>query len=250
MQTDYTGSPAVLSLIEQTGLTKFIIFRIGNNKNSLPVYEHIDKSTIDACLNAFEKWAQIADNCLPYSMKLFNTKEDSDFNGEEVRNKAKGKVISFTFCLGKETSYQQQNQNQNQQIDVAQAIELALLKMQTKHNESALLQKLTDMENKISELENDDDDLDELDNASMGGLNSPAMLNLLGLLGKALGGKNAPAGTTINGLNDVKIANINKAVKILAKYDDQIDTDLLKLSSIAETNPDTFKMLIQSLRSM
>lgn len=246
MQTDYTGSPAIITLIEQTGLTKFVISRIGNNKNSIPIYEFTDRSSVDSCIAAFEKWSQIADNSLPYSMRLFNTKEDCEFTGEKDV-KAKGKVICFTFCLNKEQNYSSV-QNQNQNVDVAQAIELALLKMQTKNNESLLLQKLTDMENKIAELESDDDD--DIDDAALSGLNNPAIVNLLGMLGKALGGNKSAAPTTINGLNDVKIANINRAVKILAKYDDEIDTDLLKLSSIAETQPATFKMLIASLRTM
>tara|TARA_R110000868_G_scaffold402001_1_gene677899 strand:+ start:360 stop:515 length:156 start_codon:yes stop_codon:yes gene_type:complete len=47
-----------------------------------------------------------------------------------------------------------------------------------------------------------------------------------------------------------KIANINKAVKILAKYDSEIDTDLLKLSSLAENQTATFEMLLKTLRNM
>ena len=41
-----------------------------------------------------------------------------------------------------------------------------------------------------------------------------------------------------------------KALKTLYKYDKNLDTDLLKLSEIAENKPDTFNMLINTLRQM
>ena len=56
--------------------------------------------------------------------------------------------------------------------------------------------------------------------------------------------------TTINGLTDDKKANINKALKVLYQHDPDLDTDLLKLSDLAENNNGTFKMLLNTLRSM
>lgn len=56
----------------------------------------------------------------------------------------------------------------------------------------------------------------------------------------------------INGIdaNQTKKDNLNKAIKILYKYDNQLDIDLLKLSELAETKTETFNMLINSLRTM
>lgn len=247
MITDYTGASAVCSLIEQTGLTKFVIYRIGGSK-TLPVFEHIEKGSCDKAQQIFNQWSRLSDNNLPYEMKLFNDKEDSIEAGETIRNKQFGKSLAFTFCLNNTPANSSQNNAPAQQhVDVNLAIENAVLKLQSKHNETMLMQKLDEMNKKIAELESDDDDDDDL--GALNGTN-PAMMNLLGLLSKALGGNSAPAKTIINGLDEAKIRNINKAVKILAKYDDEIDTDLLKLSSIAENNPDTFKMLISSLRNM
>ena len=56
--------------------------------------------------------------------------------------------------------------------------------------------------------------------------------------------------TVINGLTDDKKANIQKALKVLFKHDPELDTDLLKLSDLAENNNGTFKMLLNTLRSM
>jgi len=58
---------------------------------------------------------------------------------------------------------------------------------------------------------------------------------------------------TINGAEETQSnfkENINKALKTLYKYDKNLDTDLLKLSEIAENKPDTFNMLINTLRQM
>ena len=110
-----------------------------------------------------------------------------------------------------------------------------------------VLKKLEEMDNKIKELESEEDDDDDDLNQLSGGNNMTA---ILGLLANALGSNTPKAPTTINGLNPDQIGNIERAIKTLSKYDDQIDTDLLKLSSIAETNPTTFKMLLNTLRSM
>ena len=102
------------------------------------------------------------------------------------------------------------------------------------------------MDQKLNEYMADEDDEDD-DQAELSGLNNPNIINLLGLLSKALSG-NKP--TVVNGLKSDQITNINNAVKILSKYDDQIDTDLLKLANLAENNTPTFEMLLKTLRSM
>lgn len=246
MNVDYIGSQSVAQLIEMTGLTKFIISRVGQHKNVVPVYEHIVSGSNDKAVNSFVRWSQLTNNSLPYEMALFNSVEDSELSGEEVRNKKQGKILRFTFCLNEEKSFQEK-QGQQQNVDVAMIVENALMKMQNAHNESALMKKLTELEQKIADYESEEeeegDDLNQLSGSNN-------MTAILGLLANALGSGPAKPTTTINGLNPDQIGNIQRAIKTLSKYDDQIDTDLLKLSSIAETNPTTFKMLLNTLRSM
>ena len=248
MEVDYIGANSVANLIEITGLTKFVISRIGQHKNVVPIFEHISAGSNEKAINAFTRWATLTDNSLPYEMNLFNSIEDSEINGEEVRNKKQGKVLRFTFCLVKkqEIDFRQQPQ-QPQQIDVAMAIENALMKMQAKNNESELIKRLDAMQAKIDAYESEDF---EEEDAELNGVGSPNMTQLITLLAPLLSGNKKTAPTTINGLNNDQIGNINRAVKLLAKYDDQIDTDLLKLASIAENSPDTFKMLLGTLRTM
>lgn len=248
MEVDYIGAGSVASLIEITGLSKFIISRIGQHKNMVPIFEHITTGSNDKAVNSFNRWAQLTDNNLPYEMTLFNSLEDSEMQGEEVRNKKQGKVLRFTFCLNKKADYEQRNTPaQNPVQDVNLAIENALMKFQNKQNDNAILNKLTEMEARLNEMETDESFEDETE---LSGLNNPNLTSILGLLAGALKGNAKPTGTAINGLLPVQVENINKAVKILSRHDPEIDTDLLKLSNLAETKPATFEMLLKTLRNM
>lgn len=247
METDYQGSNSVANLIEITGLTKFRITRVGINKNAVPVYEHIGAGSNEKAVAKFREWASLTDNCLPYDMELFNTKEDSEATGEEIHNKKQGKILRFTFCLNKAEKYTPQQMQQQSGGNVNELIENALLKQKAFYENNELIKRLEVMDQKLNEYMAEDDEDDDDDDAQLSGLNNPNIINLLGLLSKALSG-NKPS--VVNGLKSEQITNINHAIKILSKYDDQIDTDLLKLSNLAENNTPTFEMLLKTLRSM
>ena len=250
METDYIGANSVSNLIEITGLKKFIIARIGTHKNNVPVFEHIENSSNEKAVNRFREWASLTDNNLPYEMTLFNSVEDSEAIGEEVRNKKSGKVLKFTFCLNKKENFIPVPNPVQSNPNVTEAIENALMKFQMKNNDNEVMKRLEALDLKINGyIESDDDDDDDAD--SMGGLslNNPNIINLISLLSAHLGGKkNNPS--VINGISEDKQKNIDKAIEILGKYDSSIDTDLLKLSALAENNTPTFEMLLKTLRSM
>lgn len=245
MQVDYTGAASINALIEHTGLTKFVISRVGVHKNSVPVFEHLERGTAEKAINAFSRWAAISDNCLPYEMELFNDVDDLTEETTKTK-KNRGKSLKFTFCLNKEQGYQPQPSQSS--VNVSEAIENALLKMQMKNNESELLKRLEALDEKVNNALLEDED-EEDDTEALSGLNSPAITSLLGMLAKALNQKpsSVPA---VNGINDSQKANISKAINTLAKYDEQIDQDLLKLAAMAENNNSMFNMLLNSLRSM
>ena len=251
MEVDYFGANSVTSLMEISGCTKFIINRVGQHKNAVPIFEHVEKSTNERAVNKFREWSSLTENSLPYEMILFNSLEDSELSGEELRNKKQGKVYKFTFCLNKKEQYlpsNPQHQQHNSTQNVAELIENALMKqrLQTENNE--VLKKLQEMESRFAALEGDDDDDD--DSSSLSGMNNPNMISLLAMLAKALGSKAPQAPTAVNGLQPAQIENINRAIKTLAKYDTDLDNDLLKLASLAESNTPTFQMLLKTLRSM
>jgi len=246
MQTDHTGVDEVAGAIKLSKKTKFRITKAGIQKNSFPVYESIDSTTNEKAVLRFLEWAEITDNCIPYNLELFSNKEEDEAEGLEYNKKLGNR--RFTFKLNKEEKYSGHSQHQNQpQYDQSAIIENALLKQKAFYENNELMKRLEAMDQKLNEYmeeEEEDDDRSELN-----GLNNPNIVNLLGLLSKALS-SNKPA--VVNGvtLQTDQITNINKAVKILSRYDDQIDTDLLKLANLAETNTATFEMLLKTLRSM
>lgn len=247
METDINGANQVANYMEMAGMTKFIISRVGQHKNNPPIFEHIEKGTNERAVTKFREWSSITDNNLPYEMYLFNSIEDSEMIGEEVRNKKSGKVNKFTFCLNKQNNaLQVQAQRQpDQQNNFQEQIENALMKQQLKYENNEVLKKLAEMEQRFSDMENEEE---EDDASELSGLNNPNLMNIVAMLGKALNG--SPKPTIINGLQPEQIKNINVAIKTLSKYDEFLDTDLLKLSNLAETNTATFEMLLKTLRNM
>lgn len=246
MEVDYTGANSVAKLMEATGLTKFIVSRVGQHKNTASVYEFLDKSSNDRTIQKFREWAEFTDNNLPYEMLLFNSVEDSELIGEEVRNKKIGKVLKFTFCLNKKEAYTPQQAQNNSNQNISELIENALMKQRLATENNVVLLKLQEMEAKLAAYEEEEEEDEE---SSLSGLNNPNLVNIMALLSKALGGNNAKP-TVVNGLQPQQIQNINTAIKTLSKYDSEIDSDLLKLANLAENNTDTFNMLLKTLRSM
>ena len=246
MQTDHTGVDEVAGAIKLSKKTKFRITKAGIQKNSFPVYESTDSTTNEKAVLRFLEWAEITDNCIPYNLELFSNKEEDEAAGLEYDKKLGNRRL--TFKLNKEEKYSSHNQHQNNhpQYDKAAIIENALLKQKAFYENNELMKRLEAMDQKLNEyMEEEEDD----DRSELNGLNNPNIVNLLGLLTKAL---NTSKPAVVNGvtLQTDQITNINKAVKILSRYDDQIDTDLLKLANLAETNTATFEMLLRTLRSM
>ena len=183
METDYIGANSVSNLIEITGLKKFIIARIGTHKNNVPVFEHIENSSNEKAVNRFREWASLTDNNLPYEMTLFNSVEDSESIGEEVRNKKSGKVLKFTFCLNKKENFIPVPNPVQSNPNVTEAIENALMKFQMKNNDNEVMKRLEALDLKINGYIESDEDEDQ-DADSMGGLslNNPNIINLISLL--------------------------------------------------------------------
>lgn len=245
MEFEVVGKDKVAQYIALSKTKKFIISKYGSQKHAIPIFEHLEEGSNEKSIHAFLQWAEITDNDVCYNLRVFNSVEDSIETGEEIRNKKSGKQFEIRFRLNKKAEFERQ-QAQSPQIDYSLAIENAIMKMQQKNADSEILRKLAEMDKKINAIEEGDDDFED---AELNGVGNPNITALINILAPLINGKKNTA-SVINGITPEKIKNINTAIKILSKYDDQIDTDLLKLSSIAEKNPTTFNMLINSLRTM
>jgi hypothetical protein len=243
MEVDIIGIENVAEFIKNTGLTKFCIDRIGASRGNLPIFELLNNNSNEKAVYEFKKWAKVINNANSYKLTLFDKVESYiDETGEEKTLKSKSKLnkAEIYFKLSDIVAPSRQDTNTFSVDEVRATIK----------RELETEQKIKELEQKINELESEDEDEDE-GLSGLNGLSLPNILSAISALSNMNSNKTAPV---INGVEQTekseKINNINKAIKTLAKFDEQIDTDLLKLSEIAENNPVMFKTLINTLRTM
>lgn len=251
MEVDVTGTSAVASLIEQSGYSKFSIQRPGAHRNNLPVFEFLRGSNVKQAVEAFKAWANNVlsggSNMNSYEIVLFDDLND-DNSEEEVSHSRKKKSRSLRFTFGLSNTFgalpviNGASPAQSTDDAIKQAVALAL----AERDKLDLLREVKDLRSRVEELENidDDDDDDEV--------GSP--IDQLGALLSAINGKTAQApainGTETKNFTKEQAQNINRALSVLHRFDDQIDTDLLKLAAIAQSNPTQFNFLLNALRNM
>lgn len=256
MEVDVTGSQAVQSLIDQSGFSKFTIQRPGAHRNSSPVFEYLKGTKSRDAVDAFKSWSHNVlsggSNANVYEIVLFNDLEDDpeDYSDLESgkRSKKKSRTLRFTFALTHYGSLPTIN-GPTQTTSVEDAVRLAL----AERDKQDLTKKVEALEQRLNELEEDEEDEEDEGN-EMGGLG--ALERLAEILGTRSARVAAPA---INGTDEPQTKvqftkeqaqNINRALTVLYKYDQDIDTDLLKLAGIAQSNPTQFNFLLNALRNM
>lgn len=253
MQIDVIGLENVVSYIQATKLSKFVIQRVGSNAQAIPIFECIDSDSNANAVNEFTKWAAVMNNATPYKITLFDFAEiTTDANGQTKVQKSKAKTgkTEVTFIINATApttqANQQQHTNTNQGFDIASLRADIINEISKKQEENAILAEIRELKQKFADLDAEEEEEEEEENGALGGVDASQLGSIMTLV-NMLKAQSAPA--TINGIDEQK-ENINKAIRILYKHDKSLDTDLLKLAELAETKPDTFKMLLQTLRSM
>lgn len=270
LNVDLIGLDAVSNMIEQTNLKRFIIYRQGAAKGSTPVYDSSFTTSNNQALKSFKDWAGNIvrfnpNNFLCYDILLFDDFEDAGDadtqNKPAEENKTgrkKGKVrMSFALNAGAANMPAiNGNFNMHPQIDVQAEIQKGIQLAMLQHENSQLKQQIKDLEEEEEE--------EESESAFSGDI-----LGKIGNIMKEINTNNAMNGAAMAGdeLNEnmtaqknkynftpaeikVKNENINKALKVLWSKDKNLDTHLLKLASIAQSNDVLYKMLIEKLKSM
>lgn len=254
---DVTGTSSVASLIEQSQLTKFLIQKTGAGKNSTPVFEFIKTTaTNKQAKDTFLQWSsnvlQGGNNNNVYEILLFNDVDiiDNGTGEEELqRSKKKSNKMKFSFTLSpvSERSLGVLNGGYSENNNTAELVKLAVDRALAERDKNDLSKELQSLRNEIKEMREEEEEED------LGEDKGNAIVNSLGaLLLTKLGGKTEPV--VINGAPDgdhtEKLENINRAIKILWKHDKQLDSDLLKLGAVAESNPSQFNFLLNALRNL
>lgn len=253
---DVQGTSSVASLIEQSGLTKFCIYKTGSGKHASPVFEYINpKATNKDARRTFIEWAnnilQGGANSNAYDLLLFNDieiKEEGEENETIQRTKKKSNKLRFSFVLSQaqERGLGVLNGAEGDPKSIGELIRLSISNALAERDKTDLVKKIESLEARLDEQEQEGDEVgDSAQDKLMQGLGAL-------LLSKLGGGAVKPAEETLNGAPDMntKMENINKAVKILWRHDKDLDSDLLKLSAVAEGNPAQFNFLLNALRNL
>ena len=255
MNVDFIGIENVSKAIELSKLTKFTIYIASEKGHYTPIFECIDSDSNETAVEQFNELAKLLNPYIQYKITLFDFAETSlDANGQPVVKKGNNKTQKrhyFTFTLNTAPSLQpsQQPTTQTLGLDVASLRADILKELSKSQEENLILKEIAELKQKFAEL--DEEEEEEEEENGLAGIDKNQLGQIIGLI-NMFKPQNQPP--TINGTDektpDIFKSNINKAIKTLYKYDKQLDTDLLKLSEIAESKPDTFNMLLSTLRSM
>jgi hypothetical protein len=262
-QTDIFGLENVSKYIELTKFSKWTIFNVNTNGNTIPLFDCNDSNSNSNAVEMFESIAGILNNYTTYKIVCYNDVEMIlDKAGNEkpkATNKKTGKC-SITFAISQNNNFNSKGSNDIQQhnnnVDLASFRKEIIKEISEQNEKNEILSEIRALKLKFAELDEEDDLEDEPEkvNGSIAGIDPQQITSILGLVNMF---KNTP-NPSLNGIDEnpttpdqsVQRININKALRILLKNDPQLDTDLLKLAELSETKKDTFKMLITTLRSM
>ena len=250
-EVDLVGTSSVANLIEQSGLTKFTISRVGMNKNTTPIFEFVgSKNTNRQARESFVNWSNTilygGSNNNVYELYLFND-FDTNEEGKEIKH-AKNSKLKMTFVLSntpKDLGVLNGHERTNEPTSIAELVKMAVSQYASERDNKDLAKEISKLREELDEMRNEEDEEDEEPNKQT------ELLKSLGtILLTKLGGSNKPnEPVVINGI-DEKEENVNRAIKILWKHDNKLDSDLLKLGALAENNPSQFNFLINALRNL
>lgn len=177
-QVDFIGMESVAKVMEQSGLSRFIIYRQGAGTGSIPVFECIGTTQVKKAIDNFKMWAGQMIGMNPYNYQSYDMllfENVGDENEEEApptrsRSKAKKNKIKFSFSLagyaagpnGGQQGFGAQSPQQSGNIEelVSNAVSSALQKVEQQRREDELLQRIEALEN--GEGEGDEDNTDSV----------------------------------------------------------------------------------------
>lgn len=258
---DIIGTDNVLKYIEVSKLSKFTI-DANKSGHFICVFECINSQSNDIAIIEFSKWADFINPNQTYRITLFDVVDSTiDESGvlKQKKTKNKSNKMQATFILNENFNAARASNNLAAPIDEESLIKKISSKFIEEQSNNQILNEIKNLSERLNKMELEElEDEDEPDSNSIAGINSNQIEQIMGLVNLFKNSTNKPA---INGVNDaadnVDIieynefkANINKAIKILHKNNSLLDKDLLKLAELSENKPETFKMLLSTLRSM
>lgn len=242
---DLIGVLSVCSMITQTGLPKFIIYRRGAARGTTPTFECRNYKSCEHAVRAFKDWANTIinanpDNAVEYDIVCYADEANSP---ENEANTKKDKM-RFSFILGTKEPVEPRymgdrpiyHQNENKS-DIEERIKEAA-------NSAYMKFKLEQLEKENKELKEEVEDLeDELESGGGGG--NDLISGLMKLQG--LSKPKEEAAINAPDSKEERSKRIVLAVNRIARYDAQLHLHLEKLADLAENKNATFKGLLSML---
>jgi hypothetical protein len=249
---DIIGTENVLKYIEVSKLSKFTI-DANKSGHFICVFECINSNSNETAITEFSKWADFINPNQNYKITLFDVVDISNNNGVEKITKTKNKnnKMSATFILNENYNTKPQSINGQNNFDEESLLKKLTHRIVEEQSNNAILNEIKLLSERLNRIELEEEEEEETE-SNIGGIPSSQVEQIMGLINLFKNNK-APA---INGIeeNNTEIQsnfknNINKALKILAKNNKNLDTDLLKLAEMSENRKETFNMLLQTLRN-
>lgn len=250
---NYRGTDAVCKFLLQTGKPYFAIYQVG--RGSKAVFRQLQKTNQTRAVDTFRQWAEVIlegdpDHDLLYELRVYDAIEDNEPNEAEeqvIKAGRQGLVVTFSLqtkesaaTMGNYPAPVTVSSNSDELFEIK--VENARLKMQMEYD-----RKVSDLERRLEELENDEG---EDDSGSVGGMEGVLTQAIVPLIMQALNIK-APTGqTAINGIpaTATETDMLNEAIMILREHDPDLPQNLMTLAEIAQTDPGQFQFLLGVLR--
>lgn len=243
METDLIGIYPVAQYIEDSGCSKFKIYRGKSSTGVTPIFQSDESKNNKEAVYNFKKWAtnslQNNANGNIYELKVYSKDEGENYKG----------AIQFSLIAQNLGVLNGDNSNLSEERiskAISEGIRLATLEIELKQ----LKQDYEDLNKEI-----DEEDKEEKPNQLI-----EALGKLAGLVGVvipkkndsdiALSGVESDEQTQTKKLTKEQCVNINTAVQILFLADNNIDKSLLKLADISQKNKSQFTFLLNALNNM
>lgn len=243
METDLIGIYPVAQYIEDSGCSKFKIYRGKSSTGVTPIFQSDESKNNKEAVYNFKKWAtnslQNNANGNIYELKVYSKDEGENYKG----------AIQFSLIaqnLGVLNGADNSNLSEERiSKAISEGVRLATLEIELKQ----LKQDYEDLNKEI-----DEEDKEEKPNQLI-----DALGKLAGLIGVvipknnnevALSGVENNEQTATKKLTKEQCVNINSAVQILFLADNNIDKSLLKLADISQKNKSQFTFLLNALNNM
>ena len=248
MEADIIGLNKILDCIKGSNFTKLAVYRYPQNSGNIPVFEKLNSKSNHELVRDFNDWGKNIDNSVIYEINLFDDVSVTfDDNGQEKLKRTASKTGKAIFYIQFKKDTNSNNYNSNgSNNDMANIVSLVSENLRKSQEDNLILKELAELKSKITIMEDDEEE----EETGLAGLNTQSIGQIISAIQMLSGNQSAPTTSVINGVLDDKKENIKKAINILYKYDPDLDQDLLKLSSLAENNNSTFKMLLTTLRNM